>query len=209
MKSYTSATLGIVAAALALILSGCAGMASGKGEAVDSKARTADYSQFLESIPSLQEQSVGNDAADRLFSGIQGLAVQQHRAFQLYSENMDGPVKSLAMRLEGIAIEQGQDSYLTAVRELTEDDKALYQVYLDKQRQLTRERILMLPEAYNIVKGLQDLNPREIAASPMAAIGAASALRTAFAQGQYVIRSLEYMKEMDDILNAAAQYTGR
>lgn len=67
----------------------------------------------------------------------------------------------------------------------------------------------MLPEAYNIVRGLQGLNPREIAASPMAAVGAANALRTAVAQGQYVVQSLEYMQQMNDIRNAAAQYTGR
>lgn len=209
MKSVKIAALGAAATALVLVLSGCAGMGSSQGEAVDSEARTADYSQFIESVPSLQEQSVGNEAADRLFSGIQGLAVQQHRAFLLYAENMDGPVKALATRLEATAVEQGQDAYLIEVQELSEEDRALYQEYHAKQRELTSERVKMLPEAYNIVRGLQGLNPREIAASPMAAVGAANALRTAVAQGQYVVQSLEYMQQMNDIRNAAAQYTGR
>lgn len=208
MKSFKSAALA-AATALVLILSGCAGTGSSQGEAVDTAQRVAGYNQFLQSTPSFQEQSVGNEAADRLFSGIQGLAVQQHRAFQLYAENMDGPVKPLAMRLEAIAAEEGEEAYVNAVRELSDEDKAMYQEYHAKQRQLTAERIQMLPEALNIVRGLQGLNPREIASSPMAAAGAANSLRTAVAQGQYVVQSLEYMRLMNERLEAASQYAGR
>lgn len=193
---------------VAMVVTGCA-FGGSSGEAVNTEERVSDYQQFLDSVPSLQEQSVGNAAADLLFSGIQGLAVQQHNAFQLYASNTDGPVQGLALRLERIAAEDGEEAYISAVQELSAEDKQMYSDYLTTQQQLTSERIKMLPEAVRIIEGLRNLNPREIASNPMAVAGAAGAVKTALEQGQYVMQSLEYMQLMDERLTAAAEYVGR
>jgi hypothetical protein len=193
---------------LVIGLAGCTGSGTTR-DAVDTEQRISDYQEFLNSTPSFQEQSVGNPAADLLFTGIQGLAVQQHQAFQLYAENMDGPVKPLAMRLEAIASEGGEDAYIAAVQELSPEDLTLYRGYHEKQRALTATRILMIPEALRIVQGLSTLNPRDLASNPMAIASAGNAVRVAVAQGQYVTKSLEYMRLMNERLEAAAQYMGR
>ena len=206
LKSIFTKLAGLVG--VAVFVTGCA-MGGSSGEAVNTEERVSDYNQFLDSVPSLQEQSVGNAAADLLFSGIQGLAVQQHNAFQLYAENTDGPVQGLALRLERIATDDGEEAYISAVQELSAEDQRMYGEYLATQQQLTSERIKMLPEAIRIIEGLRNLNPRELASNPMAIAGTAKAVNTALEQGQYVMQSLEYMQLMDERLTAAAEYVGR
>lgn len=205
IKRFSIALLALLGTAF--VVTGCA--TGGSGEAVDSEERVSNYNQFLDSVPSLQEQSVGNPAADVLFAGIQGLAVQQHNAFQLYAENTDGPVQGLALRLENIAVEDGEEAYVAAVQELGDEDRAMYAEYLGIQQQLTSERIKILPEAAKIVAGLRNLDPRELASNPMAIPATADSVTTAVQQGQYVMQSLEYMQQMNERLTSAAEYVGR
>jgi len=199
----------IIAAGVLVLLLASVSFAEKAQKGVDSKERGESYAQFLDSHPSMQEQKIGNPAADTLFSGVQGLAVQQHQAFQLFASNTDGPVKPLAVRLDAIYAEDGEQAYLDTVQALEPADKALYEEYLTKQRQLTGERIKMLPEAIRIVGALKNLNPRDLTKNPMALVSTGKSLATAVDQGNYVITSLNYMKEMNEVMDLASNYRGR
>lgn len=199
----------IIAVSVLVLFFASFSFAGKTNKAVDSKERGESYAQFIDSHPSLQEQKIGNPAADTLFTGIQGLAVQQHQAFQLFASNTDGPVKPLAVRLDAIYSGDGEQAYLDAVQALDPADKVLYEGYLTTQRQLTGERIKMLPEAILIVGGLKNLNPRELAKNPMALVSTGRALTTAVDQGDYVMTSLNYMKEMNELMELATNYRGR
>lgn len=202
----------VLAFALPFLLVGCLAT-GGTDRVVDTEDRQTRYNAFLDSTPDLQEQSVGNPAADLLFTGIQGLAVQQYEAFQAFSANMNDEDRvSLATRMENIRLEDGQDAYVAAVAELREAggrDWEVYNEYMTLQEELTNARIQMIPEATRIVAGIAQLNPRDIAANPMAAVSAGRALNTAVAQGRYVTTSLQWMQEMNDSLRAAQEFQGR
>ncbi len=182
---------------------------SSQAAAPSAQSRALKYKEFVDRVPDLKVQVVGNAPADLLFSGIQGIAYRTHRAFQLYDKNMESEGGTIARRLEGLREQKGDEEFAKGIKDLPEKDRAQYQEYVDRQKRITTETIKALPEAIKLVAGLKNLKPNELAKNPLQTAAAANAVRLSLRQADYTVNALQYMNEMNSMLERAATFRGK
>ena len=105
--------------------------------------------------------------------------------------------------------DQGDETYQTAVSELSEQDKKAYQDYLDAGDEITKQAIALLPEALKLKEGVTHLDPKKLISNPLKIGKAIKAVSLAGEQMSFTVDALNMMKKYNDIYRNAKQYAGR
>jgi len=195
----------ILGCLVALLCTGCMGGNSKVEDGMGQKQLA--WTEFQEERPDAGFESVENAPADLTLKGVADL-------YGTTCEILDKTVEQtehcqVAMKLETVRENQGEETFKKELDALEGQDKKDYEIYVNNEIDSLEVVVKYAAVALELEEGLTSLDPSSLASNPFKLGGVSSTLSHSKDQIEFTTKALAWLKEYKDSLEMARSYQGR